>query len=56
MKHQTLTPKNSDLSQYNLNDVHAHWNLSPKELQRITIEKGMGKETNESNYSRKGCH
>lgn len=46
MKHQTITPKNSDLSVYNLKNVTAHWNLSPEELQRITVEKGMGKETN----------
>ncbi|MFD2914695.1 phosphoenolpyruvate carboxykinase (ATP) [Psychroserpens luteus] len=46
MKQQTVTPTNSDLSVYNLKNVTAHWNLSPEELQRITIEKGMGKETN----------
>lgn len=34
-----------DLSQYGLKDVKAHWNLPPEELQRITVEKGMGKET-----------
>lgn len=45
MKHQTITPKNSDLGVYNLKNVKAHWNLSPEELQRITVEKGMGKET-----------
>ncbi|WP_460218566.1 phosphoenolpyruvate carboxykinase (ATP) [Psychroserpens sp. MEBiC05023] len=46
MTHQTITPKNSDLGIYNLKNVTAHWNLSPEELQRITVEKGMGKETN----------
>jgi phosphoenolpyruvate carboxykinase (ATP) len=46
MKHQAITPKNSDLSGYNLKNVTAHWNLSPEDLQRITVEKGMGKETN----------
>ncbi|MEJ2113352.1 MAG: phosphoenolpyruvate carboxykinase (ATP), partial [Flavobacteriaceae bacterium] len=34
-----------DLEKYGLKDVIANWNLSPAELQRITIEKGMGKET-----------
>uniref|UniRef100_UPI00260F1B28 phosphoenolpyruvate carboxykinase (ATP) n=1 Tax=uncultured Psychroserpens sp. TaxID=255436 RepID=UPI00260F1B28 len=45
MTHQVITPKNRDLSVYNLNNVTAHWNLPPEELQRITVEKGMGKET-----------
>ena len=35
-----------DLTKYGLKDTNAQWNLSPKELQRITVEKGMGKETN----------
>ncbi|OMP30373.1 MULTISPECIES: phosphoenolpyruvate carboxykinase (ATP) [Mangrovimonas] len=34
-----------DLSQYGLKDVTAHWNLAPEELQRITLEQGMGTET-----------
>nr|WP_321234062.1 phosphoenolpyruvate carboxykinase (ATP) [uncultured Psychroserpens sp.] len=46
MKHQAITPKYSDLGIYNLKNVTAYWNLSPEDLQRITIEKGMGKETN----------
>jgi phosphoenolpyruvate carboxykinase (ATP) len=37
--------KYTDLKKYGLKDVTAHWNLSPEELQKITIEKGMGKET-----------
>ncbi|RCW91248.1 phosphoenolpyruvate carboxykinase (ATP) [Winogradskyella arenosi] len=37
--------KTRDLTKYGLKDTTAHWNLSPEELQRITIEKGMGKET-----------
>ncbi|WP_053992166.1 phosphoenolpyruvate carboxykinase (ATP) [Mangrovimonas sp. TPBH4] len=37
--------QDQDLNQYGLKDVTAHWNLSPEELQRITIEKGMGTET-----------
>lgn len=46
---ETLTNKSimttRDLTKYGLKDTNAHWNLSPEELQRITIEKGMGKET-----------
>jgi phosphoenolpyruvate carboxykinase (ATP) len=34
-----------DLTKYGLTATKAHWNLSPDELQRITIDKGMGKET-----------
>lgn len=37
--------KTKDLSKYGITDTVAHWNLSPEELQRITVEKGMGKET-----------
>ena len=37
--------KTRDLTKYGLKDTNAHWNLSPEELQRITVEKGMGKET-----------
>jgi len=33
------------LERYGLKDVTVNWNLSPEELQKITIEKGMGKET-----------
>ena len=45
MKNTSVAPKNVDLEKYGLKDVTAHWNLSPEELQRITVEKGMGKET-----------
>ncbi len=38
--------KTRDLTKYGLKDTNAQWNLSPEELQRITVEKGMGKETN----------
>ncbi len=34
-----------NLEKYGLKDVQAHWNLDGETLQRITIEKGMGKET-----------
>ncbi|WMI67884.1 phosphoenolpyruvate carboxykinase (ATP) [Mangrovimonas sp. YM274] len=37
--------KTLDLSQYGLKDVTAHWNLSPEKLQEITLEQGMGTET-----------
>ena len=36
--------KTRDLAKYGLKDSKAHWNLSPEELQAITIEKGMGRE------------
>ncbi|MBC2846230.1 phosphoenolpyruvate carboxykinase (ATP) [Winogradskyella flava] len=38
--------KTRDLTKYGLKDTNAHWNLSPEKLQAITVEKGMGKETN----------
>lgn len=34
-----------DLSHYGIKDAKAHWNLPAEELQRMTIEKGMGRET-----------
>lgn len=39
----TEQPKN--LEGYGLKNVTAHWNLSAEELQQITLEKGMGVET-----------
>ncbi len=39
------TTKNPDLKQYGLKNVNVHWNLSPEELQKITVDKGLGKET-----------
>ncbi|TWO31716.1 phosphoenolpyruvate carboxykinase (ATP) [Seonamhaeicola sediminis] len=45
MKESMTIPEKPILSKYGLKDVTAHWNLSPEELQRITLEKGMGKET-----------
>ncbi|GGK34815.1 phosphoenolpyruvate carboxykinase [ATP] [Yeosuana aromativorans] len=42
---ESATLLNTNLEKYGLKDVNAHWNLSPEELQRITVEKGMGKET-----------
>ncbi|MCR8667959.1 phosphoenolpyruvate carboxykinase (ATP) [Aestuariibaculum sp. M13] len=35
----------ASLEQYGLKDVNVHWNLPPEELQRITVENKMGKET-----------
>ncbi|MCA0154229.1 phosphoenolpyruvate carboxykinase (ATP) [Winogradskyella vincentii] len=37
--------KTRDLTKYGIIDSKVHWNLSPKKLQAITVEKGMGKET-----------
>ena len=37
--------KHPSLEQYGLKDVTVNWNLSPEELQKITVDKGMGKET-----------
>jgi len=45
MQDLEITNKSKDLEKYGLKNVTAHWNFSPKELQKITIEKGMGKET-----------
>ncbi len=39
------TSKNNDLSKYGLENVSAHWNLNGKTLQKLTVEKGMGTET-----------
>ena len=33
------------LERYGLKNVTVNWNLPPEELQKITVEKGMGKET-----------
>ena len=45
MQDLAITLKSKDLKKYGLKDTKAFWNLSPEELQKITIEKGMGKET-----------
>jgi len=34
-----------DLSQYGINNAQVHWDLSSEELQKITVDKKMGKET-----------
>jgi len=46
MKNVTIMPKNPDLEKYKLKNVTARWNSSFEELQKITVAKGMGKETN----------
>jgi phosphoenolpyruvate carboxykinase (ATP) len=40
-----IIPKNANLEKYQLFDVTPLWNLSPQELQKITIAKKMGRET-----------
>jgi len=45
MKKSSIMPKNANLEKYGLKGVKALWNLSPEELQQITVEEGMGKET-----------
>lgn len=45
MKTTDTVQKDKTLERYGLKDVTVNWNLSPEELQNITIEKGMGKET-----------
>ncbi len=45
METVSKTPKNEDLSKYGLENVTAHWNLEGEKLQKITVEKGMGTET-----------
>ena len=43
---ESMTIKNPrDLEVYGLVDVKAHWNLTPDELQKITVLNNMGKET-----------
>ncbi len=39
------TPKATDLKKYGLENVTAYWNLDGETLQKITLEKGMGTET-----------
>ncbi|WP_091868996.1 phosphoenolpyruvate carboxykinase (ATP) [Pricia antarctica] len=39
------TSKHNDLSKYGLKNVSAHWNLNGETLQKLTVEKGMGTET-----------
>ncbi|MDY7394784.1 phosphoenolpyruvate carboxykinase (ATP) [Aureibaculum sp. 2210JD6-5] len=45
MENSTTIKKDLNLEKYGLKDVKPHYNLSPEELQKITVEKGMGVET-----------
>ena len=45
MATQTKITKSISLEQYNIKNASVHYQLSPKELQSITVQKGMGKET-----------
>ena len=45
MKTTGTVQNDKTLERYGLKDVTVNWNLSPEELQKITVEKGMGKET-----------
>ena len=45
MKEMISTPRTTDLEKYGIKNASVSWNLPPEELQRITVEKGMGKET-----------
>ncbi|MGP1991503.1 phosphoenolpyruvate carboxykinase (ATP) [Zobellia laminariae] len=38
-------PKNANLEKYGLKNVKANWNLDGETLQKLTVEKGMGTET-----------
>ena len=40
-----LESKTAGLEAYGIKDAIVNWNLSPEELQKITVEKGMGVET-----------
>ncbi|WP_223551506.1 phosphoenolpyruvate carboxykinase (ATP) [Aestuariivivens sp. NBU2969] len=45
MKTSETLFKDTSLEQYGITNVNVNWNLTPEELQKITVEKGMGKET-----------
>lgn len=45
MKTEVKNSKNSQLEEYGLKNNVVHWNLSGEDLQKITIEKNMGRET-----------
>lgn len=45
MEIESKKPKKSDLSGYGLKNVTAQWNLNGETLQKLTIKKGMGTET-----------
>lgn len=45
MKILSRKPDHSSLEKYGIKDATVHWNLDAETLQKITIEKGMGTET-----------
>ncbi len=45
MENTFKTPKSQDLNKYGLKENVVHWNLPGEELQDITLDKEMGKET-----------
>ena len=45
MKKSLIMTRKIELEKYGLNDNIVHYNLDSEELQSITVEKGMGKET-----------
>lgn len=45
MKTNEKLRKDLNLEKYGLKDVTVNWNLTPEELQEITIQKGMGQES-----------
>jgi phosphoenolpyruvate carboxykinase (ATP) len=42
---QEIVKTNQDLTKYGIRNALVHWNLSPEKLQEITLESGMGTET-----------
>ncbi len=51
MENTVATSKNKSLEKYGLKNVTSHWNISFEELQKITVAKGMGKETSNGTLS-----
>jgi len=45
MKITSKKPENANLEKYGISETTAHWNVDAETLQKITIEKGMGTET-----------
>ena len=45
MKDLTMTKETTNLEQYGIMNAKVRWNLSPEVLQQITVEQGMGKES-----------
>ena len=42
MSFKEVRPSHASLEQYGIKDANAKWNLSPSDLEKITVEKGMG--------------